>query len=76
MKYTIKKCAIKNIFNGKVRKVNFEVRNEKHELYCTVDDKNDAKIIVYGLNNGYERNVFGGFSDSIYNEIKAKLKIK
>lgn len=71
--YQVQKTEIKNLFTKEVKRVNFEVRDQAGELYGTLENREDAEIVAFGLNNGFLRSHFGGFSPAVVEEIKKAI---
>lgn len=71
--WNVKKSEVKSLFTGAVKKVNFEVRDDNGNLYSTLDTEENAKIVAYGLNNGFNEHITGGFADSVVSEIKKAM---
>jgi hypothetical protein len=44
-----------------------------HGLYGTTDNRADAELVAYGLNNGYPQHATGGYSDFIADRIRADM---
>lgn len=50
----------------------YQVISEKG-LYAELDNRDDAEIVAYGLNKGFQESYLGGFSDAEVEKIKKTM---
>lgn len=75
MEYRVEPRTISGkLFGKQVRpeRTVYDIRSDEG-LYATVNSREDADIVTYGLNHGFLRSAFGGFADNVIAEIKKAM---